>query len=113
MRNSQEVAQANQDLKQYSDLAENMAIVLMCEESFMSMALWSLLQAYRLGLPLEVAGQGNPGYDLFLKLAKALEVEVRVRDIQLKALADVKNWIHGGASECLRSWIPSVSFPKQ
>jgi len=99
------------DKPAYSDhkeLASNLRSLFLCCLSVMSAAVGSLLKVKRFNLKLEVSGRGNAGYDLFVKIARQLGVQLEEHDLPKRFQQLPFGWISDHTTKNLRAWIPEM-----
>lgn len=91
-------------------LRRHLPSLFLCCHSSMRGAVDSLANCYRLGDPLEVAGRGNPGYDAFVSIARALGIELSESSVQMSDQYRGLDWVKDRSTRSLRAWIPPVRF---
>lgn len=90
------------------ELTRSINAALLCDRSYMAIAVSALLRALRFGFVLEVGGRGNPGYEEFLHIANKLEVKVLEHELPMVLAENALNWASDHSTKNLRAWIPDV-----
>lgn len=95
----------------YSDreeLGSNLRSLFLCFQSAMRAAVDSLVKTRRFNLTLEVSGQGNPGYDLFVRVANQLGVQFKELELSKTLRENPFWWLTDRSTKNLRAWIPEM-----
>lgn len=74
----------------------------------MSAAINTLMKASRFKLCLEIGGRTNPGYHLFVTMAKRLGVEVKEVEVESKPKHAPFIWLSDHSTPNQRAWVPDM-----
>lgn len=103
-----DMGNSNQTYSDPKELGDRLRSLLLCCQSVMSTAVESLVKAYRFKLKLDISGQGNPGFDLFLKVAEEIGVKCEEKKLPKEFLSEPLVWLSDHSTNNLRAWIPSM-----
>jgi hypothetical protein len=78
--------------------------------SVMSAAVNTLVNGYRFKIKLEICGDSNPGYPLFIEIAKKLNVDFETVEIPTDSVNYVNKWLSDRGTKNLRVWIPDMQY---
>ncbi|MCH9032558.1 MAG: hypothetical protein IIB00_09915, partial [candidate division Zixibacteria bacterium] len=89
-------------------VADQLKSLFLCCSSPMSASINTLLKASRFRLKLEIGGHKNPGYRLFVTMAKRLEVDIEEVEVKSKNRHKPYVWLSDHSTPNQRAWIPEM-----
>ncbi|PKK81917.1 MAG: hypothetical protein CVT49_16390 [candidate division Zixibacteria bacterium HGW-Zixibacteria-1] len=76
----------------------------------MCAAVDNLVKSFRFKLKLEISGAENPGYSLFVEIARRLNVEFEMVEIPAILKQTPWKWLSDRNTKNLRVWIPNMAY---
>lgn len=90
------------------EIAHHLKSLFLCCCSIMSATIETLMKAYRFKLRLEIGGNQNPGYSLFVSMAKRLGVAFEEVEVKSKPQGAPYVWLSDHTTANQRAWVPDI-----